>query len=75
MFLKEFAENTPWVHLDIAGTHGSTTRNRTWRRVRLGRRFARWYGLLWIGAADRSLTRAGAMTHTHTDFRSFWNTG
>ena len=34
MFLKEFAGDTPWMHLDIAGSPGTTMRSRGSRRGR-----------------------------------------
>ncbi len=32
MFLKEFAEDTPWIHLDIAGTASASAFRTSWRQ-------------------------------------------
>ena len=45
MFLKEFADDTPWVHLDIAGTAWMDDQSRGSRKDRLALRCGVWWSL------------------------------
>jgi leucyl aminopeptidase len=51
IFLKEFADETPWVHLDIAGTAWLDDAKRIWPKDRRAFRCGRWarQGRLAIG--------------------------
>ena len=42
MFIKEFAGDTPWIHLDIAGTAWNDDRSPGWPKGLLARPSARW---------------------------------
>ena len=45
MFLKEFVEDTPWIHLDIAGTAWIEDANPGLPKARPERQCARWWNL------------------------------
>ena len=70
IFLKEFAEDTPWVHLDIAGTAWLDDAKPYMAKDRECR-CARWCGWRWIGEIKPSRTARSAHS-TRTVF-TFWN--